>query len=970
MSAANAILGAEPQSSGQMTPKQEEALLERVSRLEARTPSPQVSVVIAAYNVGPYLMRAVESVLNQTLRNLEVLIVDDHSTDQTLRLAVELAEKDNRVRILRTKKNSGGPGEPRNIGIEESRSKYFTFLDGDDVLELHACKTMLEYAESSDADLVVGRTERYHVKTGRTTAWYSQLFVELREAIDAEQMPELLSDSIAAGKLYKRAFTVANDNWLLNGVHFEDLIFTARAYAEADKITIVPSTTYYWYVYPEDERISITAQNDTLKNVIDRRSALQMVDSALQASGKQSLIERSKYKFLWHDAKLYLNLANDSTDEWLYGLCDILIPKLETFERADWGLIDVFARWIYGSVLNRDLEGIRQAILFSRDRGMLSGRQVEVEGRTYWQPGGTNRVTIIPGTLGANLLDITDHPVLEMPRSTVRPRTVVTQIAKSDGETLLLKGHTDDLLGCLTGARAILRGKLKDGHETFETPIYDYEESPDGGVDWSAKIVVPDYVTKSRPQRWIFSIHFIFEETEIRSPLRLSKSLAKYKFNIWQHGKVPNALRRKYRTYVTENKHLGIRLLKAVGRRGKLDGIVAKSSSRAMQFKEGMQKRNDRYSLEYAYSVMRHLPIDNDAVLCESMSGRSAWDSPRYVAEELMKRSSKYTVYWVYSGQTAPDLPHGFVGVRRWSPEYLRRAATAKIIIDNQTLANFFRKRAGQVYLQTWHGTPLKKMGLDSPEFQFASRPMRESLVERGAEWDALICPSDYFRETFVKGYSYHGDLVSNGSPRNDILIQDGNSRGKYKDKLGLPRDRKVVLYAPTFRQSFGGGAMERPRDVFRLKDWADRLGTDTYLVVHPHYLDRFPIPKALAPFVMAAPRNVNVNDLYLASDLLITDYSSVMFDYALLKRPMIFFAYDYDSYVSVERGTYFSLKDEAPGPVVKSFDSLLESVEESLAGGMEVGEAYERFVSRYCGNDDGLASRRAVDYLLAKVGE
>lgn len=959
-----------PQHLPELTEEHESRLVARIQSLEpSRTISPDVSIIIAAYNVSGYLPDAVRSAADQTLRNVEILIVDDHSTDGTLEAAVKLAEEDARVRVLRTPENSGGPGVPRNIGIREARAPYFTFLDGDDTLDPHACKVMWEQAELSSADLVVGRTERFHVMTAKAHQWYGHLFSEARDSITIEDFPDLFDDTIAAGKLYRRSFTVDADNWLLEGVHYEDLVFTARAYAEAESISIVPATTYFWHVYPEDERKSITAQRGDLKNLEHRLSALELVDSAIEATAGPLMKEQVKRKFLKHDARIYLNQALIADDDWLYAVCDMLQPRLEQLSAADWELVDVWQHLVYGSVLSRNLDGIRQAIQFTTRSSVTAGRLVPHAGRVYWQPAGVPEQIPDGDSVSASLLDVTDEAVTELPDLAVRPRYTITEI-NAIGDIAFIEGTTD-AIGFDPEAfdKQYLTARLRRFRTTLTTPIA-YIGSELGLYQWRTALRLPPNVPAVRPQIWDFAVTSEGKPFNTSSQVLVPPHVVRGSSPMTPLNLSGRIFKRQLQFYSTGRGHLAMKMAAATGTLRAADKASAGTAVLARRAYYKARPIVRRFAADRAFGALQRLPVQPKAVFCESMLGGSQWDSPRYVAEQLLAKSPDLTVYWTYRG-VAPDLPGGFVPVERWSLSYVYRAATSKYLIDNQSLPAFFSKRNEQRYLQTWHGIPVKTMGLDSPEIKYAFPEVQRAHVSRASQWDGLVSPNPYFEQTFARSYRYRGHVVRYGTPRNDVLVTHADRREEFKQRLGLPLDRTVVLYAPTFRNVRGAVNPRIPRDEINLPDWIRKRGRDSYLLVRAHYLDKVHIPLASSPFALDVSRYPNVNDLYLAADVLVTDYSSVMFDFATLGRPIVLFPYDYEQYSGSERGTYFDLLDNAPGPVVYNFDELSDLIGQYSPGSTidkesaETARAYEQFVESFCGRETGTAASAAADFLL-----
>jgi CDP-glycerol glycerophosphotransferase len=251
-------------------------------------------------------------------------------------------------------------------------------------------------------------------------------------------------------------------------------------------------------------------------------------------------------------------------------------------------------------------------------------------------------------------------------------------------------------------------------------------------------------------------------------------------------------------------------------------------------------------------------------------------------------------------------------------------------------------------------------MGFDEPALERASEAERQAHRAMIARWDCLLVPSEYFIDTFVRSYDYRGALLRCGLPRNDPLVQgiSAEERTQRLHALNLPTDRKLILYAPTFR------AVDEHRkpltELIDLRSMHRELGDEFFLMVRAHYLDRLHVSRRYAAFARDLSAHHDVSDLLLLADVLVTDYSSVMFDYANLGRPMVFFAYDYDDYVRDERGTYVELTQIAPGPVVHDAQALIGALKSS-DDTRDHQERYAEFKKRFCTYETGQAARTVV---------
>jgi CDP-glycerol glycerophosphotransferase len=230
--------------------------------------------------------------------------------------------------------------------------------------------------------------------------------------------------------------------------------------------------------------------------------------------------------------------------------------------------------------------------------------------------------------------------------------------------------------------------------------------------------------------------------------------------------------------------------------------------------------------------------------------------------------------------------------------------------------------------------------------------------------WDLLLSPNAFSTPVMRRAFRYEGEILETGYPRNDLLNDPDRElrAAAVRKRLGIPAGKKVVLYAPTWRDD---DHVERGVRVFSMRLDVERarqrLAEDHILLVRTHYLvtDRAGAPDD--DFVRDVSCYPDISELYLITDLLVTDYSSAMFDFAITGRPMVFFAYDLERYRDVTRGFYFDLEAEAPGPVVRSSEAAIEAVRAAE----RPAEAYGRFRQRYCHHDDGRASARVVDRLL-----
>jgi CDP-glycerol glycerophosphotransferase len=369
------------------------------------------------------------------------------------------------------------------------------------------------------------------------------------------------------------------------------------------------------------------------------------------------------------------------------------------------------------------------------------------------------------------------------------------------------------------------------------------------------------------------------------------------------------------------------------------------------------------------YPAMRQLPL-RDAVFYNSFTGRQFSDSPRAVHEELVRQGLPLKHLWtVRDGQVA--LPDTAEQVRLWGRDWFEALATSRYVVTNQHLPEWFQRRDGQVVVQTWHGTPLKRIGHDIADVRFADRTYLQKLDKETPNWTFLVSPNRFSTPILRRAFKYEGNVLEIGYPRNDVLYRDREQvAAQVRERLGLPAGRKVVLYAPTWRDDeFYGPGQYKMFLQLDLDRAARELGDDHVLLVrrHPNVVDE--IPQSGGGFVWDVSTYPDIADLLAVTDILITDYSSVMFDFANTRRPMVFFTYDLEHYRDRLRGFYFDFETEAPGPLLETSDQVIAAIRDIDAVAARHTAAYERFVSRACDLDDGHATERLISEMLAAAG-
>jgi CDP-glycerol glycerophosphotransferase len=340
------------------------------------------------------------------------------------------------------------------------------------------------------------------------------------------------------------------------------------------------------------------------------------------------------------------------------------------------------------------------------------------------------------------------------------------------------------------------------------------------------------------------------------------------------------------------------------------------------------------------YPEYRKAPLNNRMIVFESMWGAKFSCNPRAIYEYVQEHHPEYECVWIFTDERTPITGNGR-RVRMGSLEYYKVLAEAKYLVNNVNFEDDYIKRDGQIEIQTMHGTPLKTLGFDVTD-ELPTPEDRKRLERRVSRWNYLVVQGAFMKEKADPIYHYKGDILETGYPRTDGLYQKADT-DDIKDRLGIPKDKKVILYAPTWRVR---GNFDMALDLDRMRE---ELSDEYVLLIRIHYFASagYTVP-ADNKFIFNVNDYANAEDLYKISDMMITDYSSIMFDYALLDKPLIFFTYDLKSYASSTRGVYFDIRTEAPGPIVYTTDELISTLGNLDAEMQKVSDRVQAFKDKY----------------------
>ena len=373
--------------------------------------------------------------------------------------------------------------------------------------------------------------------------------------------------------------------------------------------------------------------------------------------------------------------------------------------------------------------------------------------------------------------------------------------------------------------------------------------------------------------------------------------------------------------------------------------------------------------MQKLYKVMKLLPM-KERVVFESGLGVQYADAPRYIFEQLLEQYPNREYIWIKNSKIY-NMPKNVKIIERLSWQYYYYLATSKYWVNNQNFPYYITKRKSGIYLQTWHGTPLKKMLFDIENVQGREEGYIERVEQAKNQWSYLLSQSPYATEKFRSAFKYDGEILELGYSRNDILINhanDANYISKIKINLNLPQDKKIILYAPTFRDNAKkiGNKFTMPLQI-NFDKYMESVPEGYILLLRLHVLvkENTRIPEKYKERIVDVSDYSDIQELYLISDMLITDYSSVFFDYANLERPILFYAYDLEEYRDNLRGFYMDYDEELPGPIIDTENKLYHAINQIDNYKVAYSEKYTFFRQKYLPKDDGKATQRIIKHVF-----
>ena len=370
------------------------------------------------------------------------------------------------------------------------------------------------------------------------------------------------------------------------------------------------------------------------------------------------------------------------------------------------------------------------------------------------------------------------------------------------------------------------------------------------------------------------------------------------------------------------------------------------------------------YILKFINEITKMFPIKKNRCLIYSSYGANYGCNPKYVSKYLVENNPEIEVIWVFNQPEKYDI-RGVKKVKNMSLKYFYYLSTSKFIITNFRTPVEFKKRDKQIYIQTWHSSLRLKMIEKDAEDTLPQNYIKQAK-EDSKKLDYLVSGCRYSTEIFKRCFWYDGEILEIGTPRNDFLLTTNEKKIRdIKDNLGIG-DEKILLYAPTFRK-------DNNLDVYNIN--YERLLNNLekkynykwkiLLRLHPHLINI--MPEIKVENVINVTKYDDIQELLAISDILISDYSSLMFDFTITKRPCFLYVPDLEEYQSKDRKLYFNVK-ELPFKIAKSNDELIDEIVNF--SNEEYNKSLELFLNKIGSYENGKASQKIAKLIKNKIEE
>ena len=842
-----------------------------------------VSIVLIVHNDAVRLPRALRSLRHQTLHDLEIIVVDDASTDATPTVIAAAMAQDARVRCIRLPVNSGGCSAPRNAGLRAATGTWVMFCDSDDEFERHAAKNLLLAVEAGEADLGCGVVERVDIRTGKSVRWRADLHdPDVLEGITAR--PELIADTVSVNKIYRREWLLARGIDFPEGLLYEDQLFTLKAFAEADRIAVIDRTVYRWYVERTGDELSITQRRHEVRNARSRIEVNRLIDAYLAERGMVELERVKRRKFLAHDLYLYLASMLAMDDEQARAVIDELHPYVSSLDLEPARTLRPGLRVALLHLLLRDLEGIRSAmriITWSATVDMPIVQEGELD---LW---GCEHLghAAVAGFDMRWWLDVTGYRIRHAGDARARWCHRVESVSVR-GRRLQANGTTVDAFGRLGAVRSASLALIRDERVVAAVPAT-LARGADGVWAWSA-----------------------------RGRLRADGDFTEGDVTDGDGGTV--ALRLSFDDAVNLGSVRSSHVDTSVGRGiGRSHGLRIRSGDHGMvRWEAGRFTRMAKGWAAVTRLLQRAIAPVHRA--CVALAWRIASALPPEPAIVRGAGADAWALVEAWAARPGGPRVRELDALPRRS---IRRAwAMGRArwwIAGGDAFGTPPRHTAAVIVPET----PIRRVGRESPDWDITPAAARVPRPSRVRHWSCVVVPNAGLADRMRASCGYDGPVLL-AAPLAERAAGMRRARARRADP------RAVLLYAPS-----GEVGLD-------LAGLVDALGDRVQVRVRRDDGVRTHLPSVLRTTVTDASDAVDVAALLADADLVVTDTSPLLWPAVQLGLPVIVHAPDLDAVVH-RTGTVIDLRTQGPGPVTADMGDLVTAVRATLDRGCAPDPAF-----------------------------
>lgn len=913
---------------------------------------PTVTVVIIVFNDVDLIGVAIESAQSQSLRDIEIVVVDHGSTDGTDRVIEEYAAEDERIRTITLPDNEGGPGRPLNAGIEAATGDWVTIVGSDDELHPDACRLMYEKAENSEVDVVLGKVARvFTEQNNRTLYWKKNLFRQQRRVGSIIDEPRLIDDTISAGKLYRRSLLSKHSLRFPADILYEDQLFTLQVYFYARGILIVPDVVYYWNSRPEAAKKSITSSRHSIENFEDRIEVNRRIDSFLEQVDSPVLMNHKREKFLRHDLSIYLNNFEEEGLEYRERFVACSRDYLQDVAQNSALAVHPLLKVIVALLLNDRPNDAILAHQYRNNRIALPVVPARIDDRYYWLDADEIRAS----GLDRSWFDITALGLHELPMSRRRLTLATREARVADGQFRLEVRVVERAGGFAEEPHEIdvIFRRRRDRQELVFPTTWTRLNEREVAVEFvtGAEIDLPGDVKYH--ENWDLWVRICVGRSVNVS--RVPYPAADSPRGELKIGAGSRSLAANQLTFVSTSKgNLTLRAEPA-GRkstavawriartRKTIDRLGSKVERPLSAFAVSrVGKSIDRRVRVAANEIARLRRSGRLSVLFDSHQGRAYSGGPRAISELLHERNPEIEQYWTFRSSSAADrLPAYVKPVRYGSIRHQHALGECRVWVDDSDLGVTARRDADTWHIRVWDGP--------------------SSVSRNSADIDFIASPGRSFGALDANSAPGH---VSMGGWVTEVLSRkEGKLPMELRQELGLPLNRRLMMYLPGQRspETITADLANPEFEVI-----ADALQEEWFVLNRNHYLNRaMKVPRDLRQFMRDLSRHPFAEDLLSLADVLVTDEPSAIINAVQLDKPCVIYLTSWNARGFAATTELRHLIDAGVAPVAANEEELIRVLGDFENEWTRVSDTRNRFRDEYGLHDQGPGAAKVVDTIV-----